>query len=311
MKVMIAGATGLIGKKLVKGLIERGDSVFVIGRSVDKIKSIWGEKVLAIEWNPRNPESGSNKNLSAALGEVDGVINLAGENVGGKRWSAAFKKIILESRIQSTNLLVRFITENKIKPRVYVGASAIGYYGAKREGEITEESEPGTDFMAMVTKEWEAASAKLNEENIRRVVLRFGVVLSKEEGALKKMLLPFKMFVGGPLGTGRQWFPWVHIDDVVSAILFSLDREVAGSFNVVSPEIATMNEFCEGLGKVMKRPSFFKVPGFVLKIVLGEFADYVLNGAKIKPARLEEAGFEFKYTQLSEALKNLLRTVRG
>lgn len=251
-------------------------------------------------------DSAINKSLFEVINEVNAVVNLAGENVGGRRWNEDFKKRILDSRVSTTNLFVTAIKQCEKKPSVYVSASAVGYYGAKHDGEITEDSEPGNDFMADVTKEWEAASEELKKQNIRRVILRFGIVLSKEDGALKKMLLPFKLFIGGPLGSGKQWFPWIHIEDVVRTVMFSLDEKVEGPFNVVAPGIVSMKEFCKELGVVMKRPSLFQVPGFILRLVLGEFAEYVLNGAKIKPTRLKEVGFEFKNSKISEALKDLL-----
>lgn len=299
MKVAITGATGLIGKKIVKKLVDRGDQVLVLTRSVEKTKGLFSANVDLVEWDIKS------KDLQTKLEGVDAIIHLAGENVMGKRWNDEHKNKILESRIIGTRSIVDAIYKMENRPKVLVGASAVGYYG-NREIQVDELSNVGTGFLADVVKAWENETVKVEMLNVRRVNVRIGIVLDKNEGALAKLLTPFRLFVGGALGSGNQWFPWVHVEDVVDLFLFSLDNNINGVVNAVSPDIVRMNEFCKVLGKMMKRPSYFNVPEFVLKLVIGEAAEVILTGANVSPKRTIELGYKFIYPNLKSALKEIL-----
>jgi uncharacterized protein (TIGR01777 family) len=299
MKVAITGATGLIGKKIVKKLVEGGDQVLVLTRSIEKTRGIFPPEVDLAKWDIRSKE------WHKVLEGVDAIVHLAGENVMGKRWNNEHKKKILESRVLGTRSIVDAIYKMGSRPKVLVGASAVGYYG-NSEKQVDELSNEGAGFLADVVKAWECETAKVEQLNVRRVNVRIGIVIDKKEGALAKLLTPFKYFIGGPLGSGKQWFPWIHVDDVVDLFLYSIHSDINGAVNAVSPGIVRMNEFCSVLGKVMKRPSFFKVPEFILRIVIGEAAEEILSGANIYPKRTIELGYKFRYPNLQSALKEIL-----
>ncbi len=302
MKIIVTGATGLIGRKLTGKLLENGNEVTVFTRSVNKAK----EKLDAtefVEWNPMN--------ISAWIDQLDGkdaIINLAGENIMSKRWNEQHKKNIFQSRMITTRALVNAMYHVRNKPSVFISASAIGYYGLTGEELITEESKPGTDFLAILTQKWEREAIDAEYVGVRRVSLRIGIVLDKTGGALAKMLMPFRFFLGGPLGTGKQWFSWIHIDDLVKFILFALENErIKGSYNLTSPNPVRMGEFAATLGKVLHRPSFFRVPGLILKVMIGEGAEYLLHGSKVIPVKTLASGFKFDFETLEDALRDLLK----
>lgn len=300
MKIAISGATGLIGKKLVDEFIKRNDKVMVLTRSIQKAKKVFGEKVNYIEWS---------KNLNEwqyKLETVETVINLAGENVMARRWNEEHKRKIYSSRIDGTKKLVDAISNLTNKPKVFISASAIGYYG-NINNEVDENSNSGNDFLANVVKDWEKASQSLEEKNIRRVIIRIGIVLDKNEGALPKLVLPFKFLAGGSIGSGEQWLSWIHVDDLVNIFLFAIDNQISGIYNAVSPKPVKMKNFAKTLGKILHRPSFFNVPEFALKLVLGEGSASILNGAKVKSEKIQSAGFKFQYENLNEALMKLLK----
>ena len=302
MKIIVTGATGLIGKKLTAKLLERGDEVTVFTRSVNKAK----EKMKAthfVEWNPMNISAWINH-----IEDKDAIINLAGENIMNRRWNEEHKKNIFQSRLIATRALVNAMYHVQNKPSVFISASAIGYYGFTGDELITEELKPGTDFLAILTQKWEREAIDAEYLGVRRVSLRIGIVLDKTEGALAKMLTPFKFFVGGPIGTGQQWFSWIHIDDLVKFILFSLDnKQIKGSFNLTSPKPVRMYEFAATLGKILNRPCLFRVPALILKIILGEGAEYLLHGSKVIPAKTLATRFEFDFTNVEDALMDLLK----
>lgn len=276
MKVVIAGASGLIGSRLLAGLRARGDEAVALPR--------FG----TAPWNVEG---------------IDGVVNLAGANVGGKRWSDEYKKELVESRVQPTRALIEAIRKASKKPRVLVNASAIGYYGDGKDELITESSPAGQDFLATLVVAWEAEAAK---SPIRTVMPRTGIVLAPKGGALEKMVPPFKAFVGGPIGSGKQWFPWIHLQDEVDAILFSLDHQtLQGPVNFAAPGIVTMKEFSKALGRALHRPSWAPVPAPVLRVAVGEFAEAILTGQRAIPKKLESAGFKFKFPTLDAALLDL------
>lgn len=302
-KIIITGATGLIGKKLSKALTDRGDEVTVLTRNTDSAKKKLPFIKNFVEWNYNKPEE-----WKSHLDGKDTIVHLAGVNLFSKRWDKNFKKKIIESRRISTQNLVRASADCKNKPGVFISASAVGYYGDGKETILKEDSQKGNDFLADVCEIWERESQKAGDYGIRNVQVRTGIVLSPEDGALKQMLLPFKLFIGGPLGSGKQWFPWLHIDDIINIYIHAIDNEnISGPINAASPNIVRMKEFAKTLGKVMKRPSLFPVPEFALRIVVGEAAGTVVSGQRINVEKLIKNGYEFKFINLEEALKDLLR----
>lgn len=244
----------------------------------------------------------------SVLEGADAIVNLAGESIAGGRWTPARKKALRDSRLNSTRALVAAIAKASQKPKSLVNASAVGYYGDVPNGDVTENSLKGRGFLPDLCDEWEAEAKKAEASGLRVVLLRLGVVLEREGGALEKFLTPFSLFIGGPLGSGRQFFPWVHRGDVVGAILYTLQNaELSGAFNVASPGILTMRQFCSALGRAMGRPSWAPVPGFVLKVMLGEMSEMLLGGQRAIPARLEKAGYKFRYPEAESALRQILQ----
>jgi len=299
-KVVISGATGLVGKKITQQLIRRGDEVTVLTRSIKNAKDLLPEAHSYVEWNS------SNSDWQFCLEGKDAVINLAGENLMAKRWNEIHKKNILDSRVNGTRTLVSAIGKLNKKPGIFISASAVGFYGNSEEA-VNEESKVGNDFLAKVVDAWESESIVVEQFGVRRVNMRLGVVLDKNEGAFPQMYKPFKFFVGGALGNGKRWFSWIHIDDVAGIFLYALDnKNVKGVYNAVSPAPISMADFCKTLGKIMHRPSYLNVPEFILKIIFGEGADVLLNGANVLPKRTIEAGYAFKYPELTSALHSLL-----
>lgn len=302
MKIIVTGASGLIGSALVPVLGKEGHQVTTLVRRESKHKP--QADVSEVVWNPAHDE------LDAArLGGTDAAVHLAGEPIASGRWTEAKKRRILESRVQSTRLLAGVLARLQPRPRVFVCASAIGYYGDRSSELLTEESAAGVEFLSRVCREWEAACEPARAAGIRTVNLRFGVVLSARGGALAQMLTPFKLGLGGRVGTGWQYMSWVALDDVVGAIIQALtDERLAGPVNVVAPQPVTNNEFTKTVGRVLGRPTFMPVPTFALHLALGEMADeLLLASARVEPARLKAAGYQFKYPQLEPALRHLLQ----
>ncbi len=302
-KIVITGATGLIGKAICKKLIDRRDEVTVFSRDINNAKKeIPGAKEY-FEWDYHYPGDWQH-----ILNNKDAVIHLAGANLSSKRWDEDYKKVILESREISTKNLVKSIESQPSKPLVFICSSAIHYYGNSGDKELTEDSPSGNDFLANVCKKWEEEAAKVEKFHVRRASVRTGVVLSLEEGALNKMLPAFKFYVGGPIGSGKQWFAWIHLDDLVNIFIRILDfKELSGPINAVSPRPERMKDFAKTLGKILNRPSFFRVPQFVLKIVLGEMANSITYSLKVIPKKLLDSNFVFKYEDLESALKDIIK----
>ncbi len=299
-KIILTGATGLIGKNIAGKLIQRGEEVTIFTRSVDRAKRIIPNAAEYVAWNYEQDD------WQGKLDGKDAVIHLAGENVMAKRWNEEHKKNIYNSRVATTRSLVRAIENVMNKPKVLISASAVGYYGNSEEP-VSEESKHGKDFLANVVKDWEKETEEVNLFNVRSVNIRTGIVLDRKGGALARMITPYKFFIGGPLGSGKQWFPWIHVDDIAGIFLFALDNErVQGVLNAVSPNPLRMNEFCKILGTVMNRPSLSKVPAFVLKIIFGEGAEVLLGGAKVMPEKTIELGYKFNFVEAEMALKSLL-----
>lgn len=303
-KIVITGATGLIGTQLCRTLINRGDEVTVFTRNIGSAKNIFGDKFTYVEWNYKNPNEWGRQ-----LEDKDAVIHLAGANLFGKRWTAEYKKVILESRELNTRNLVSAIRSTKNRIKVFISSSAVGYYGSREDEILTEDSKLGHDFLAQVCDVWEKEAEKANEIGIRTAMLRQGIILSKDGGALTKFLTPFKFFIGGPLGNGKQWFPWIHIADLIEIYLFILDNAaISGAVNVVSSESVRMNEFAKTLGGVLNRPSIFKVPEFALRVLVGEAASTIVSSQRVIPKKLIDHGFKFKFENLEKALNDLLKT---
>lgn len=302
MRIIITGGTGLIGKALANALLADGHQVIVLSRNPDKATNTpYG---LQLEkWDGKS---------TAGWGHlVDGagaIVNLAGEGIADGRWSAERKKLIRESRVHAGLAVQDAVKQATEKPKVVLQSSAVGYYGPTKDEMITENSPPGADFLSKVCFDWEASTVPLVQMGIRRPVLRTGVVLSTEGGAFPKMRLPFKFFAGGPIGSGKQWLPWIHLEDEVRAIQFLLNHESAtGPFNLSAPTPVTNKEFGETLGKVMERPALAPAPAFVMKTIFGEMSTVLLDGQRAIPTRLEEAGFTFKFPTLEAALRDLLK----
>lgn len=297
----VTGATGLVGKRLCKRLIERGDQVLVLSRNPQEAKKKIPQAAGFLFFSPHQALE------AQALDGIAGVIHLAGAPLFGKRWDDTYKREILESRVQGTERIVTALGQLQQKPEVLVCASAVGYYGARDDTPLTEEASPGSDFLSQVCLDWEAAAAKVSEFGVRRVSTRLGIVMDPKEGALAQMLPPFQAFGGGPLGTGSQWFSWVHVEDVVGIILWALDNpQVEGTINATAPNPLRMADFCRTLGEVIRRPSWLPVPKFALELLLGEAAQVLVEGQKVIPQKATQGGYTFLYPTAERALKNLL-----
>lgn len=302
MRVFITGATGLAGRHLVEALIERGDSVVVVSRNAPRAQSVLGEKIEVIQGNPCH--SGD---WVQAVSGCDAVVNLAGEPVAGRRWNERVKQEILASRIQTTRNVTQAIETAGNPPCVYISASASGYYGDVSWDTSVDETHPaGSGFLAEVCQQWEEAVMPVQAE-IRTVILRLAIVLDSHGGALAKMLPAFRLGLGGPIGSGTQPFPWIHIKDLVGMIVWAIDHPaVAGVLNACAPEAVTQKQFAHTLGHVLRRPAFLPAPAFVLKLIFGKGASVLLAGQRMIPRRAEELGYQFKHPGLEGALRELL-----
>ena len=304
-KIIISGGTGLIGKRLITELSEKEYDIIVITRKINKsINFISKENVSFFEWDYNN----SSEEIINLLNDSYSIINLTGASIAGKRWSGEYKKVLYESRIITTRKIVEAISKCSKKPESFISSSAIGYYGTTGNEILTEESQSSDDFLANLCFEWEYEACKANEFGVRTVCIRTGLVIDGNDGAMKKIVLPFKLFIGGHLGTGKQWFSWIHINDLVNLYLFSINNiNIKGALNGTSPKPVTNKEFCKTLGKVLKRPSFIPVPGFALKLIIGEFAQYLVTGRKVIPKSAIENGYAFEFPDLISALNNLFK----
>ena len=297
MRVTITGASGGIGSAVVEELKARGDEVTVLSRSPERASEKLG--VEAVAWDP-----GAEPAPVEALAGRDGVVHLAGERVD-QRWSEDAKRAIRESRSVGTRNLVAGLRAADPRPGVLVSASAVGYYGARGDEEIDESQPPGSDFLARVVVEWEAAAREAEGLGVRVVTPRTGILLARDAGALARMLPFFRMGVGGPVAGGRQWMPWVHRDDVVGMMLAALDEPAwSGPVNVAAPVPVTNRDFSAALGRALRRPAVLPVPGFALRLLYGEMADIVTSGQRAVPKRAQELGYRFRHPELDEALRS-------
>ncbi|MBS0018511.1 MAG: TIGR01777 family oxidoreductase [Arthrospira sp. SH-MAG29] len=305
MKVAITGATGFVGSHLVEQLHSLGYQIVVLTRNPDRGRRVFPitnyPQVEIVGYTPT--ESGSWQN---AIAGCDGVVNLAGAPIADERWTEARKRELYQSRVIQTQKLVAACTKATPKPQVLVSTSAIGYYGTSETATFDESSPPGKDFLADLCQQWEAAAAPVQNSDIRLVILRFGIVLGIG-GALGKMLTPFKLFAGGPLGSGQQWFSWIHISDLVNLIRFSLENpQVEGVLNATAPNPVRMNELCQQMGQIMNRPSWLPVPSFALEMLLGDAAIVVLEGQQVLPLRPQSYNFPYQYSTVKPALEEIL-----
>jgi uncharacterized protein (TIGR01777 family) len=299
MRIIISGGTGFIGKALTKSLLAEGHQVWILTRNLQSAQLVEG--ACGIGWDGQTTTG-----WGEMISQVDAIVNLAGENLGSGSWTGARRIRILSSRVEAGKVIYEAIRLANPRPQVLIQASAVGFYGPHGAEPVTEESAPGRGFLAEVCEAWEASSQPIEELGVRRVVIRTGVVLSKNEGALPRMILPFKLYVGGPLGNGRQGLPWIHPVDEVAAIRFLLESEKArGVFNLSAPEPLSNADFGHVLAKVMRRPYWLPVPAFTLRLLLGEMSTLVLEGQYMLPKRLQDLGFNFRFTTAEAALQDL------
>lgn len=301
LKVLISGSTGLVGAALSRGLKSAGHTVCRLIRAETSRAALSAEEGFDVRWDPATGELGG-----AAVG-ADAVVNLAGASIADGRWTPARKAVLRTSRVDTTQALVAAIAKMAARPRVLVSASAIGYYGDRGDEVLTEESAAGTDFLGTLGKDWEAEALKAEALGIRVVRARFGVILSREGGALPRMLLPFRLGLGGRLGSGQQWMSWIHLEDVVGCLLQLLENgSHRGAVNVVSPQPVRNSEFTREVASALHRPAVFPTPAFALRLALGEMADaLLLSSQRVQPAALQKITFPFRFGDLDRALAAL------
>ncbi len=317
MRIGITGATGLLGRRLSRDLTGAGHEVVAFSRRDGPLKGL-PEQVTAVRWNPS--QASSQPEFERALARLDALVHFAGETVA-QRWTAASRRRIRESRILGTRNLVTALQRAGAKPTRFLSASAVGYYGARDDEELDETADPGEGFLSDVSRGWEAEAGCARSLGIPTACLRIGVVLTPEGGALGRMLLPFRLGLGGRLGSGRQWMSWIHLSDVAGAVIHLLQLEFPATggtgnspalqyaYNLTAPAPATNRDFTRALGKALRRPAIAPVPGFAMRLLFGEMADaLLLEGQRVAPSRLLESGFRFAHPDLDGALHDLLRS---
>ena len=302
MKILVTGATGFIGTRLCQVLSEAGHTLTALSRDPLSAKIRLPPLQQVFPWDAL---AGSPP--AEAFSGVDAVIHLAGVSVAG-RWNEAKKKLLYDSRMLGTRHLVSGMKSLPSRPKVIISASGIGYYGDRGEENVTEESGPGSDYFAEICKAWEEEVSRAQELGIRAVSLRISTVLGPGGGAMQALLPMFKVGLGGPLGSGRQWWSWVHRDDVVSLIQYALERDVHGAVNATAPRPVRQQEFARTLGRVLRRPAFLPAPAFALRLMLGEFSSGLLGSIRAFPKRAQELGYSFRYPELEPALRDILRS---
>jgi uncharacterized protein (TIGR01777 family) len=301
MRVFVAGGTGLVGGRLVKRLLERGDQPLVLTRRPEVAQQKWGATCDVVAGDPMVPGAWMDSMRDCAA-----AVNLVGEGIFNRRWTAAFKEVLHASRVQSTTNIAAALAKNP-SVKTLVNASAIGYYGSTGDEELTEASPAGTDFLAQACVDWERAALAASAQGVRTVILRVGVVLDLGGGALQKMITPFKMFVGGPIGSGKQYMSWIHHEDMVGLILFALDnRQVDGPMNATAPGAVNNKMFSKALGRALHRPSFMPTPGFMLRVALGPVASVITKGQRVLPKKALDLGYAFKFPDIDRALQDIL-----
>ncbi len=301
MRIVITGGTGLIGSALMQHLVTKGHEVILLSRSPERAKALL-EGVRLERWDGRTASG-----WGALVDGADAIVNLAGENIAAGRWTAERKKRIRESRLYAGQAVVEAVEGARQKPRALIQASAVGYYGPCGDQVITEETAPGQDFLAQVAVEWESCTARVEAMGVRRAIIRTAPVLSAVGGVLPRIIRPFRLFVGGPLGSGQQWFPWIHIADEVGAIVFLIERpEATGPFNLSAPNPVRNADLARILGRVLRRPAIMPTPRFALHLIFGEMAMVLVEGQQAVPQRLLDLGFSFRFPEAESALRDLL-----
>ena len=299
MRLVIAGASGFIGSLLLEYLSKQEHALKLLTR--EPTRDSLASKKNWIVWQP-----GAAGEWEKCVDGVDGIINLAGESIAAKRWTETQKEKIRSSRIETTRSLVKAIAKAQVKPKFLINASAVGFYGARGDENLSEDSAPGKGYLSGVCVAWEEEAKRAQELGVRVALLRTGIVLGKGRGALAKMVPPFKFFFGGPLGSGRQWMPWIHFEDEIGLILFLTENEKAsGAFNATAPNPVTMKDFSKALGNVLHRPSWAPVPAFALALMVGEIADMLISGQRAVPDAALRYGYRFKYPTIEQALRSL------
>jgi len=302
-RVIITGGTGFIGRPLSLRLVQEGYEVVCLTRDAAAAEKKWDNKVRFVDWDAKT---------AAGWGEyadgAEAIVNLAGDSIGSGRWTGEKKRKIRQSRMNAGKAVVEAVRVAKQKAGAVIQASAIGIYGSRGKESLDESSEPGEGFLADVAREWENSTKEIESWGVRRVITRSGLVLGAAGGSLPRMLLPFRFFVGGPLGSGKQWMSWIHIRDEIEGFLFLLGRkDLNGVFNLTAPHPLQNKLFSRELGKAMGRPSWFPVPSFLLKLIFGQMAiETILTSQRVLPARLEEAGFTFTFPDIPDALADIL-----
>lgn len=307
MRIVITGGSGLIGQALTDEFTASGHEVIILSRSPQRVLNL-PNLARVVAWDGRTAEGWGH-----LVNGTDVIINLAGASLAGEtplqmRWTPARKKVIVESRVNAGKSVVEAITAAQNKPALLVQASAVGFYGPLDNRPVTEDHPPGEDFQSQVCVMWEDATALVETMGVRRVVLRLGVVLDAKNPAVFWLALPFRMFVGGPLGSGRQYFPWIHLNDVVGAIRFMVEKtDAQGVYNLTAPGVGTNRTLAKTIGGVLKRPSLIPVPAFAMRLLFGETATILLDGQNATPQRLQQEGYQFQYPQIEPALQDVLR----
>ncbi len=302
MRIILTGGTGLIGKALAIDFIKQQHEVFVLSRDPERRPGQLPAGVKLVKWDGRSVEGWGH-----LVDGAEAIVNLAGESIAAGRWTDERKQRILNSRLNAGLAVVQAVEQASQKPNVVIQSSAVGYYGPSGDQDITEGTPPGKDFVSQVCVRWEGSTTNLEKMGVRRAIIRTGIVLDAHEGALVPMLLPFRLFTGGSLGNGRQWFPWIHLADEVSAIRFLIEHpEGSGPFNLAAPDPLTNAQFSRMLGKVLRRPALIPVPAFVLRLLFGEMATVLVDGQKVLPSHLENLGYQFRFPHIEPALRNIL-----
>jgi uncharacterized protein (TIGR01777 family) len=302
MHIVVTGGTGFIGRPLCVSLCQEGHRVTLLTRRKEEVQRSCGSTVTSVEWNGK--EAGA---WEHCLEGADAVINLAGAPIADVRWTDARKRLLTESRVLTTRLLVEALSRRSSKPRTLISASGIGYYGASDDRVLDEGTARGQGFLADLCLQWEAEALRAAQFGTRVVILRTGMVLEQDGGALPKMLLPFRLFAGGPIMPGTQWVSWIHRHDHIGLIQWLLARpSVSGPVNAVAPEAVKMNKFCEALGRVLHRPSWLPLPGFALHVALGELGTLMTTGQRVNPAKALSGGYVFHYPTLEPALRAIV-----
>ncbi|MFN5194015.1 MAG: TIGR01777 family oxidoreductase [Cyanobacteriota bacterium] len=302
MRLLLLGCSGFVGRELVPFLLELGHSVTLVSRRAQPLPGLVGPHLQVLQCNPADPASWTDPALQAALAAAEGVVNLVGEPIAEKRWTDAHRQLLIDSRVRTTEALVAAMAALPAPPRVLVSGSAVGYYGTSPDADFEETSPAGSDLLAGLCRSWEAA-AQQAPAGCRVVALRIGIVLAADGGALGKMLPVFRLGFGGPVGDGRQWMSWIARRDLCRLIATALeDPTYAGVYNAVAPQPLRMADFAAALGRCLGRPSLLPVPAPILQLLLGDGASVVLEGQRVRPARLQAAGFSFQYPEIGPAL---------